>query len=92
MYFRCSLFLLISFTVLSCTQYRIVQQISSGEVSVGIAVSEEKPLDAVDGEEVVDSVSGNISSGPILMNAIRDTETGEMVATDVIKASTVTAR
>lgn len=30
--------------------------------------------------------------GPIIMNAIRDSETGEMVATDVINASKVTAR
>lgn len=30
--------------------------------------------------------------GPLIMNAIRDSETGEMVATDIISASRVTAR
>ena len=41
---------------------------------------------------IVDTVVASVSDGPILMNAIRDSETGEMVATDVISASRVTAR
>ena len=32
------------------------------------------------------------TGGPLILNAIRDSETGEMVATDVISASVVTAR
>lgn len=39
-----------------------------------------------------ESFKDDLSSGPIIMNAIRDDETGEMVATDVINASTVVAR
>lgn len=73
----------------SCTQYRIVQKVHSGEVAVGIAVQED-PLPEEGKETVVDSV--NVPEGPIIMNAIRDTDTGEMVATDVINASKVTAR
>ena len=75
--------------VCSCTQYRIVQKVHSGEVAVGIAVQEEPPGQD-DIEVTVDSVE--TQDGPILMNAIRDSETGEMVATDVISASRVTAR
>lgn len=64
----------------------------SGHVAMGISVREDS--DFVEQEEppVVDSVIRDGSDGPILMNAIRDSETGEMVATDVISASKVTAR
>ena len=58
-----------------------------------LSVSEEKPLEEEDEKDVViDSIRGTLSDGPIIMNAIKDTETGEMVATDVINASRVVAR
>lgn len=58
-----------------------------------ISVPDEKPLDDEDDVEVkIDSIRGNLSGEPIIMNAIRDNETGEMVATDVISASKVVAR
>ena len=38
------------------------------------------------------SVDSSGDGGPLIMNAIRDSETGEMVATDIISASRVTAR
>ena len=58
-----------------------------------LTVPEEKPLEEEIGKEVViDSIRGSLSEGPIIMNAIKDTETGEMVATDVINASRITAR
>lgn len=44
----------------------------------------------VDSGAALMTVRGN--GEPIIMNAIRDSETGEMVATDVINASKVTAR
>lgn len=60
---------------------------------MALSVSEEKPLEEeVEKEVVIDSIRGTLSDGPIIMNAIKDTETGEMVATDVINASKVTAR
>ena len=61
---------------------------------MGPSVSEDKPLEdeGDDKEVVIDSIKGTLSEGPIIMNAIKDTETGEMVATDVISASKVTAR
>ena len=77
--------------VLSCTSYRKVQKIRSGEIEVGLAVADEKPQDK-ESEPVIDSIRGTLSDGPIIMSAIRDDVTGEMVATDVINASRVVAR
>ena len=58
-----------------------------------ISVPDEKPLDDGEDKDVkIDSIRSDLSDGPIIMNAIRDSETGEMVATDVINASTVIAR
>lgn len=78
---------------MSCSSSRVMQRIRSGEVRMDISVPDEKPLD--DGQDMevkVDSIRSSLSDGPIIMNAIRDSETGEMVATDVINASTVIAR
>lgn len=81
------------FLAVSCSSTRILQRIRSGDVRMDISVPDEKPLD--DGQDMevkVDSIRSGLSEGPIIMNAIRDSETGEMVATDVINASTVVAR
>ena len=78
----------------SCTPYRKIQKIRSGEVGVELAVSDEKPCEdaAEPDEEEISLIKGSLSEGPVIMNAIRDTETGDMIATDVISASKVTAR
>ena len=60
---------------------------------MSLLVPEEESSDEeADKEVVIDSIRGTLSDGPIIMNAIKDTETGEMVATDVINASRITAR
>lgn len=77
----------------SCSPSRIIQRIGSGELKMDISVPDEKPLEDEDDDVVrIDSIRGSLSDGPMIMNAIRDSETGEMVATDVINASTVVAR
>ncbi len=79
--------------VCSCSPFRKMQDIRSGRVGMTLSVSDEAPLE--DGEEdevVIDSIRGTLSDEPIIMNAIKDSETGEMVATDVINASRVVAR
>lgn len=83
--------LLVLFAI-SCSSYRKLEQIRSGEVRMGLGVSEDKPLDDDAPEVDVDSIRGSLADGPIIMNAIRDSETGEMVATDIISASRVVAR
>lgn len=91
MFFRIIIILL--FAAVSCTPYSRIRKIASGEVAMGLSVTDEKPLEDDDDDDVrIDSIRGTLSEGPILMNAIRDSETGEMVATDVITASKVTAR
>lgn len=79
--------------LVSCSPYGKIRQIRSGNVSVGLSVSDEEKIEEDDNKEVlIDSIRSSLSDEPIIMNAIRDTETGEMVATDVINASKVTAR
>ncbi len=81
------------FLALSCSSVRTMQRIASGEVRMDISVPDEEPLDdAADKEIKIDSIRNNLAGEPVIMNAIRDSETGEMVATDVITASRVVAR
>ena len=81
------------FFSVSCSSSRVMQRIRSGEVHMDISVPDEKPLeDEMANEVSIDSIRSDLSDGPIIMNAIRDSETGEMVATDIINASTVVAR
>ena len=56
-----------------------------------LSVAEEESVEEEE-EPVIDSIRSSLSDGPLIMNAIRDDETGEMVATDVIDASRVVAR
>ncbi len=82
-----------AFLAVSCSSSKVIQRIRSGEVRMDISVPDEKPLDdGVDKDVKIDSIRSDLSDEPIIMNAIRDSETGEMVATDVINASTVVAR
>lgn len=83
---------LLAFAAVSCSPYRRLESIRSGEVGMSISVPDEKEIEEVDTEVVVDSIRSTLADEPFIMNAIRDTETGEMVATDVISASTVVAR
>lgn len=82
------------FLSVSCSPYSRIRKIASGEIAMGLSVTDEKPLDDEIQDQKIqfDSIRGTLSEGPIIMNAIRDSETGEMVATDVISASRVTAR
>lgn len=77
----------------SCSSAHRMDGIRNGRVSMGLSVPQDaEPVrDTVESIKV-DSIKGTMSDGPIIMNAIRDTDTGEMVATDVISASKVTAR
>lgn len=75
----------------SCASYRKMQEIRSGQVEVQISVPEEKQEEEPSVVDV-DSIRTSLTEGSIIMNAIRDSETGEMVATDVIPASRVVAR
>ncbi len=77
---------------LSCSPCKRIQRIRSGEVMIGLSVPAEPPPEEEDMTVTIDSIRGSLAEGPIIMNAIRDSESGEMVASDVIVASKVTAR
>ena len=67
-----------------------VESASSGlSLSLPSEVEMEQRREEIVSRVVVDSTE---QSAPMIMNAIRDESTGEMVATDVITASKVTAR
>lgn len=85
-------FIAAALSLSACTSYKKIRQIRSGEVMLGLSVREDSEFEEPQKEQVIDSISPQVTDGPVLMNAIRDTETGEMVATDVISASKVTAR
>ena len=84
--------LVMVFLALSCSSTRMMQRIRSGEIRMDISVPDDEPEEVEEPEVKIDSIRSDLSDGPIIMNAIRDSETGEMVATDVISASTVVAR
>lgn len=83
--------LLLMMVAASCTSYRKIHKIKSGDVNLELSVAGDAPLDD-ETDPIIDSICGTFSDGPLIMNAIRDDETGEMVATDVIRASRVVAR
>lgn len=87
------IFICVSLSLLSCSTLGKMKMIRSGEVAMSLSVPDDEPLeDETRTDVVIDSIRGTLPEGPIIMNAIKDTETGEMVATDVINASKVTAR
>ncbi len=84
--------LLVLFFV-SCSPYRKMKHLRTGGVNMSLSVPEEEPVEEDEPDEVqIDSIRSNLAGEPFIMNAIKDAETGEMVATDVISASKVTAR
>ena len=84
--------LFVCLAVGSCAHYKVMRKVNAGEVAVEVAVPEDRPAEDADVQSMADNVESELSEGPIIMNAIRDTETGEMVATDIISASKVIAR
>lgn len=87
------MFICVSLSLVSCSTLGKMKMIRSGEVAMSLSVPDDEPLeDDTRTDVVIDSIRGTLPEGPIIMNAIKDTETGEMVATDVINASKVTAR
>ena len=85
--------LLLLLMLASCGPYKKVEQIRRGEVAMTLSVADEPEVHEDESNElVIDSIKGSLSDGPLIMKAIKDSETGEMVATDVIRASKVVAR
>lgn len=88
-----SVILLLLVMAISCSPYRKMKQLRSGDINMSLSVPEEEPVEDDQPDEVlIDSMRSTLAGEPFIMNAIKDAETGEMVAIDVISASRVTAR
>ncbi|MCQ2143057.1 MAG: hypothetical protein MJY56_03205 [Bacteroidales bacterium] len=77
----------------SCSVSKRLDRVRNGDARVEISIAEDQPAEEEDEKDcVVEEIDTASADGPIIMNAIRDEATGEMVATDVIKAAKVVAR
>ncbi len=80
----------------SCGVDRKLGGIRSGMVKADVSIPSDEEYRRAKEEMVrrivVDTVAARTSGDPFIMDAIRDEETGEMVATDVLPQSTVIAR
>ena len=76
----------------SCSSLRRYSDPGVMPEQVELSLPQEMLIEDVDDEEPAVVDSAEIQDGPLIMNAIRDSETGEMTATDVITASKVVAR
>ena len=94
MSFRIILQVLIALVLcMSCCQFRKIELVRSGEVKMGLNIREETEAGVIQDSDVENEAVVDVSDGmPFLMNAIVDEQTGEMVATDILSASTVSAR
>ena len=73
----------------SCSQYRKIELVRSGDVRISLLIPEDIEVE----EDVLeDEVEDVMVDESFLMNAVKDEETGEMIATDILSASSVTAR
>lgn len=77
---RTLMIVVLTLAAVSCSPYRKMQDIRSGNVSLSLSVPDDPPVE--EEEETVmnvDSIRGTLVDEPLIMNAIRDSETGEMV-------------
>ncbi len=90
---RLILCMMTGLTVVSCSSSVKLGVIERGETSVEMSLPSDEEL-AVENEGEMTSVAVDTSRNgePYIMRAIKDEQSGEMVATDVISASKVTAR
>lgn len=82
--------------LVSCTASRQLAQLGREGADVGVSIpavceTEDKAKEEKSEEAILENTSGN-DREPFIMNAVKDPETGEMVASDVIDASKVVAR
>ena len=82
--------------LVSCTASRQLAQLGREGADVGVSIpavceTEDKAKEGKSEETILENTSGN-DREPFIMNAVKDPETGEMVASDVIDASKVVAR
>lgn len=92
-------FLPMCLAAVSCTMTKAVSEMAEGSVNVSMSMPEDMTAHAKESDYGSAAGTGRIvdiglydDGEPLIMNAIREASTGEMVATDVIPASRVVAR
>ena len=76
----------------SCSSYKKIHKVTEGELGLEISMHDETESEDTSSSAIHGSIRCDVSDGPMIMNAVRDSESGEMVAVDVISASKVVAR
>ncbi len=80
----------------SCAMDKKLSGIRHGDVRADLSIPSDedyrKAKEEIVREMMVDTLDSQATGEPLILNAIKDEATGEMVATDVISASTVVAR
>lgn len=92
MYSDLRIVLVLLIVLSSCSSYKKVHKITEGELGLEISMHDETESEDTSSSSIHDSIRCDVSDGPMVMNAVRDSESGEMVAVDVISASKVVAR
>lgn len=93
MYSKLPIILLAAVLLVQCTAVRRVSRLTAAADGLSMTLPGDEEMEEKR-EEIIKKVvtDSTVKGDPLIMNAIRDEETGEMVATDVITASKVTAR
>ena len=91
-YTRLAVFFMTVLSLLSCSSLGRYAGMAGETLQATLSLPDDMEAAAVETRETAPRIdSSEVSDGPLIMNAIRDDETGEMVATDVISASKVVA-
>ena len=92
----CSALVILASLACSCASERRLSGIRQGGLRPDLSIPSDADFEKERADLMqrirVDSVSSESQDGPLIMNAIKDEETGEMVATDIITESRVVAR
>ena len=78
-----------------CAMQRKLESLRKGSSQALISIADENEMPELVADELSRdtlTITGEEGQGVLIMKAVKDDETGEMVATDVIKAAKVTAR
>ncbi len=89
---KIALAVFVSLAIHSCTSVRRLAEISRNRMDIDVSIPAYEDSGETAEPQVNEESADSSGRGPSIMNAVKDTETGEMVAVDVINASRVVAR
>ena len=89
---KIALAVFVSLAIHSCTSVRRLAEISRNRMDIDVSIPAYEDSGETAEPQANEESADSSGRGPSIMNAVKDTETGEMVAVDVINASRVVAR